>query len=1040
MVEQLRAPTLFFTLSAADLHWPELYWLLDTNNEYPVFENEILENNRRAHLLNENPLIVAWFFDLRSKFFIKDVLFSRYQVLDWWFRIEFQHRGSPHIHGFVWLEGAPSIENIENMNSEQLQAVADYFGNLVSATNIQIQIGEGGINPCKINYNQVEEQPPYSQFLNNCQKHIADYSNLISTVQRHTRCSDSCLRKKRNSSHKSCRYNFPKPTSETNKIVRNEEGRLELILKRNDSRLNVHVPLFTAQWRANTDFTPIISYNVVGNYLTKYASKNESTSNGLSDVLDIINSIRATNSSRSFIQSLLLKQCATRDYSAQECVWIVMGFNFYSSSRKFVTINLSSTAFIPILNEDEGNATIRDPENEYANRLNNFQIRRPIGRPPANADEINRQRLEDAINEIRLLSMFQFYQTYYKKGNQAWSKYSTPPILRIFPRLKFVENAPNNENDNYFQMQLKLHIPWQDNFLNAINPNNLRWSEIYRNNSELIPDFIDVDRFVDEQDEFEDEEFANDQNQEDLNDWIIYNRVRPSQEYPQAELGLREQDSAFDWTATYNNYDNHDELINFISNLPNINHQESQPLMPDVELSPEQTRVLDVVRAQIHFIQTREQLQDFRKSIIIQGKAGSGKTTLIRAIKSTIHRQLGQNSYYVIAPTGTAAALLNSSTIHSKFKINVDPLLRPLQPQILSQLQDEMIECRFIIIDEMSLIGCSLLRKIDLRLREIKAIDEDFGGCFLILLGDLKQLPPVLDRPFYGSGFTNIYSPAGQQLFRSINSSIILPSSFRQDANQIRFRELLDRLSDGNTTIDDWNLINSRCLNRIQDANRFENCLKLFDTNLKAHELNERILRRFDHVYKIQSVNNCREAEKANSKTADNLENVLYLSIGCRIMLRKNLNTAFGLVNGSMRTVTDIVVQPNGNQMPIFIMVNFDRYSGPTIDGSVPIVPILSSWISNDIDCTRIQLPIILAYGITIHKAQGLELDNVVCSIGERERILGLTYVAFSRVRTIEGLAIDKPYDYNRFSNISKSKLLSQRKREEIRLQTISLI
>ena len=111
------------------MQWPELYRLLDPENNYPSFENESAENRRRSKLLNDNPLIVAWFFNFRDKFFVEEVLFSHFEVLGWWFRIEFQHRGSPHIHGFLRLENAPSITNIETMNDEELQIVADYFGN-----------------------------------------------------------------------------------------------------------------------------------------------------------------------------------------------------------------------------------------------------------------------------------------------------------------------------------------------------------------------------------------------------------------------------------------------------------------------------------------------------------------------------------------------------------------------------------------------------------------------------------------------------------------------------------------------------------------------------------------------------------------------------------------------------------------------------------------------------------------------------------------------------------------------------------------------
>lgn len=197
-------------------------------------------------------------------------------------------------------------------------------------------------------------------------------------------------------------------------------------------------------------------------------------------------------------------------------------------------------------------------------------------------------------------------------------------------------------------------------------------------------------------------------------------------------------------------------------------------------------------------------------------------------------------------------------------------------------------------------------------------------GSFFVLLGDIKQLPPIKDRPFYGTGFNNLaFVEEGQQLYRTIESAVILPASFRQNNEQQRLRELLDRVADGEVTFPDWRTLASRLLSSL-DANRFADSVRLFDINSKVHEYNERKLREFQHVYKVKAINNCSSAASAKARDADNLENVLYLAIGARVMLRKNLNTASGLTNGALRTITDIVISED-NEMPLFIMVEFDR-------------------------------------------------------------------------------------------------------------------
>jgi ATP-dependent DNA helicase PIF1 len=155
-------------------------------------------------------------------------------------------------------------------------------------------------------------------------------------------------------------------------------------------------------------------------------------------------------------------------------------------------------------------------------------------------------------------------------------------------------------------------------------------------------------------------------------------------------------------------------------------------------------------------------------------------------------------------------------------------------------------------------------------------------------------------------------------------------------------------------------------------------------------------------------------------------------------MLRANLWVEKGLVNGSLGYIRDIIYEPGTappNDVPLAIMVEFDNYSGPTIANNlVPIPAILKSWKVNGRTCTRKQFPIQLAYAITIHKSQGLSLDKAIVNIGDNEKALGLTYVALSRVKSLEGLAFEKAYDLTRFTRISSSKQLKERLREESRL------
>lgn len=155
-------------------------------------------------------------------------------------------------------------------------------------------------------------------------------------------------------------------------------------------------------------------------------------------------------------------------------------------------------------------------------------------------------------------------------------------------------------------------------------------------------------------------------------------------------------------------------------------------------------------------------------------------------------------------------------------------------------------------------------------------------------------------------------------------------------------------------------------------------------------------------------------------------------------MLRRNLATQFNLVNGAIGVVTDIIIEP-GQDMPVIIMVHFENYNGPTINGSVPIAPFTATWTSGQTECSRLQFPLILCFAITIHKSQGMTLSRAILNIGSSERQLGLTYVALSRLTSLENLALECAYDYSRFERIKNSRLFQKRQQEEVRLNSIAL-
>ena len=148
---------------------------------------------------------------------------------------------------------------------------------------------------------------------------------------------------------------------------------------------------------------------------------------------------------------------------------------------------------------------------------------------------------------------------------------------------------------------------------------------------------------------------------------------------------------------------------------------------------------------------------------------------------------------------------------------------------------------------------------------------------------------------------------------------------------------------------------------------------------------------------------------------------------------------AAGLVNGAMGTVEAICYRTGGPpDLPIAVMVHFDSYSGPTLhDGTVPITPLCRSWSSSGVQCSRLQLPLKLAWAVTIHKSQGLTLDKVVIDVGKREFSTGLSFVACSRVRRLQDLLFSPPFPFQRLSSLANSCRLKERQQEGKRLLSL---
>ena len=359
MVDTLGLPTIFFTHSAADLQWPELARLIcpeDPNSR-----------SSRAKAVIDNPAKSDWFFYYRVMEFIKAFYVGVLGATDYWMRFEWQHRGSPHVHGLAWLPQAPDVESLLSSHDDVPDSgkaqVIKYADNLVSTRNPAVLPDGSNIDsaPAPKNNPHVCNQV-YGDVIDLDQ----DLADLVATCQRHTRCSAAyCLRTR--NGQQECRFGYPKPLQPRTEIILEEEP--TLFTERNDGMVNSFNPLQLSTWRANVDMQYIVSRNRVIEYCTKYVTKSEPQSQSLKELYTtIIRSLQEGNTSLKVVQKLLINAAGKRDYSAQETCHLLLQLPMFKTSRNFIILSLDGSRAVEDHLEQHQSATAASIVDHYMQR------------------------------------------------------------------------------------------------------------------------------------------------------------------------------------------------------------------------------------------------------------------------------------------------------------------------------------------------------------------------------------------------------------------------------------------------------------------------------------------------------------------------------------------------------------------------------------------------------------------------------------------------------------------------------------------------
>jgi hypothetical protein len=443
-------------------------------------------------------------------------------------------------------------------------------------------------------------------------------------------------------------------------------------------------------------------------------------------------------------------------------------------------------------------------------------------------------------------------------------------------------------------------------------------------------------------------------------------------------------------------------------------------------------------------IYTLRFINQTNKSIFLTGKAGTGKTTLLKEIIATTHKNT-----VVVAPTGIAALNANGVTIHSMFQLpfaafipdnkqlphfsdtvkfeNRDSLGRHFKMNNVKRAVIRNME--LLVIDEVSMLRADVLDAMDFMMRKVRRNERPFGGVQVLFIGDLLQLPPVVKNEewemlknyyrgmfFFHSHIIQQYPPL----------YIELDKIFRQ--TDAEFIDVLNNLRHNKITSQDVKLLNQFVQPNF-DLKKNKGFIILTTHNAKADTINAQSLKdlegkQFTYLPEI---------------TADfpekiyPLEEQLQLKVGAQVMFIKNdLNFEKQFFNGKMGVISSLTEKeifvhfPEENKT-----IEVERYEWQNIRYKVNEN---TKEIEEEVIGTFVHYPIKLAWAITVHKSQGLTFDKAALDVSQ-VFAPGQAYVALSRLRTLKGLILLSTLRMNGISSDEEVLNYSENKASEEILQ-----
>ncbi|XP_060756276.1 uncharacterized protein LOC132867382 [Neoarius graeffei] len=1059
MVRQIGKPTFFATFSAAEMRWPEVIEVIKAQQgELGDFSE--LDWKAKCDILRSNPVTVMRMFEKRVDALMTNLILSPAQpigeVEDYFYRVEFQARGSPHIHMLIWIKNSPKFDDASD---DEVAAFIDRYISCempdpetdlelhgivsevqVHSRNHSKSCKKGNV-ACRFGFPKlpVDEtfitRPPVVR-----PSGVLD-ENQDEAAARERREKRAIAKKRKKAKAKlqqvrdllmDAGASFSSLTELLDRcgLTRKQYRKLfdraansnVVVLKRhpNDCWVNQYNPDLLRAWNANMDIQYVVDDYSCIMYMMSYVSKPEHEMTQF--LKNVIKDVKQSNvNERDEMKQIMQAYVKHREVSAQEAVARTCSLRLKRCSRSVVFLQTDEEGLK--MSHPIGRLKQMEPGSEevWMSGLPDKYAYRPV------EPEFEHMCMAEFASEYRVLYG---QQTESRSGipllhdmGFVQKRTGKPAIIR-FPRF-----SEQKTPEKFYRRLLKLYLPHRsdDDLRDEAHPTYEQFYKCGQKYGVRVRAIVDRNK-----QRYEGQGRKLD---EALEQYRVHGPIvneldcyAPEVEADRLEcLAEREPD---DEREDQEEVPEYEVKKDGRSSMPRI---EAPQLSPDFvrkmyqSLNETQASIFYSIRQWCFELVWGRDVEPFY--YFLTGGAGCGKSHVIKCVHQEAtrilrelprfrdHADMSQPAVLLTAFTGTAAFNIAGVTLHSVLK-----LPRSLKPpyqglgNALDEVRAALSNAEILIIDEISMVSKELFAYVNWRFQQIRGNKKPFGGISVLAVGDFYQLPPPgRAKPLC------VYEETEFDLWKDHFKMVVLTEIMRQKddrafaelLNRLRVKQKRDPLSD-----EDRRLL-TQAVADIKDCP--VDRLHIYATNKEVDRhnsatvasLHEDAIDIAAQDYRKMPTTGCMTMVFAVKGNQRDLPDNIMAAQGVRVMLTRNLDVEDGIVNGTFGTISHIVMTEREPKYVKLIGLQLDnptagqRFRKKILGPSDNLAYIERSEenLSSKKGVVRRQFPMKLAFACTAHKVQGMTMASAVVCL---KRIFepGMAYVALSRTTSLGGLTV----------------------------------